>query len=121
MLKCGTAALVWIWLMIGAALADGLHNAPFVLQDVKLAQRTGKIVTVSLKIENLGNAPVALQAVSAEGTVRQTLYPAPKVAASGATTVDVQMQFYRDIPQVFSLVLDYGLDGINTTLVQLSK
>jgi len=101
--------------------ADGIHNAPFVLHDVDGAQMIGKRVTMSVHLHNIGTQGVKLQAVSAQGTVRQTLYPAPVVAAGARKTVNLDMQFYRDVPQAFSLVLDFGLDGTNTTLVRVSK
>jgi len=110
-----------VWFASGAVFADGIHSAPFVLQDVVEVKLVGQQVQLNLKIENLGKQAVALQAVSAEGTVRQTLYPAPAVEAKQANTVALELQFYREVPHVFTLVMDYGLDGVNTTLVQLSK
>lgn len=121
MLRWFSRCLAVVWLCLGPVGADGIHSAPFVLQDVVQANVTGKTVRLSVKIENLGNQTVALQAVSAEGTVRQTVYPAPQVGAKQAQSVALDLQFYRPIPDVFSLVMDYGLDGVNTTLVDLSE
>jgi len=102
-------------------VADGVHNAPYILENARNALEANRIVTLSVSIQNIGSRPVALQAISAKGTVRQAMYPAPRIEAGARIVVPVELQFYRDVPNAFSLVMDYGLDGINTTLVKVSN
>ena len=105
----------------GAGFADGVHSAPYALQDVGSVRVDGRRVALTVTVQNIGTHAVSLQAVSAKGTVRQTLHPAPNVPAGSRLNIPLNLQFYRDVPPAFSLVLDFGLAGTNTALVKTSK
>lgn len=115
------AACAWVYVSCATAFGDGVHSAPFVLQDVTSVSVQNRRVLADVSLHYIGTQVVALQAVSAEGTVRQALSPVPTVAAGQRRVVTIDLQFYRDVPQAFSLVLDFGTGGINTTLVNILK
>ncbi|WP_299140333.1 hypothetical protein [uncultured Tateyamaria sp.] len=105
--RCVVCALGLV-LALPVLAHDGAHG-PDVMADVVSAVASGDAVTVSVTLTGLGG-PLRLIAVSAEGAATPPMPPAD-VRFAEDVPVDVTLRFARGVPDIFTLVFDFGMAG----------
>lgn len=93
------------------ALAHGGHSTAKIRATAKVLKNRNRVVTLELTVLNTASTALILEDVSVAGAEVLSTKGAAKAAGFDVIEMVVRLRFSNDVPDEFTVVLDFGEQG----------
>ncbi|MEP2530820.1 hypothetical protein [Shimia sp.] len=94
------------------------HGVAHVVSHAEAVRVRDNTVAILLTVFNAGTEPVTLEQVAAD-EASDVLVPGGKIASGALVEFRVQLSFEHNVPNIFTVMLDFGQDGQGPVVVMV--